>query len=98
MSEIQSWGVSYNPAMTHAMDYECKCGWSWIQAAMAHSQGNRYEQIVGFDTNQPFQTARAAYSIGIVIIECPRCFRKFWFHIELEKADTYRDLCIHWPK
>lgn len=89
MPGLKSWGVQYNPSMYHALDLSCVCGWSALL--------NRYhDHVVGFTLDV---SPVCEIGAGIIVLECPRCFTKFWFHIRRSSfVETLRDLCSNWPK
>ena len=39
------------------------------------------KSIVGFDVDPPHGSRVNLGSIGALVIECPQCYEKFWFHV-----------------
>ena len=90
MSEFKSWGERYSPSLYHAMDLACECGHWGFDFIM------KIDQVVGFSLDGP--PSSSGLDIGIVIVECPLCFSKFWFHVREILADKMRHFCSKWPK
>ncbi len=93
----KTWGVSYqhgNPDVPHSWDYEClECKWSYFSA-------ESFDQIVGFHLlSEPEYGITTSYKkIGIFIIECPKCFSKFWIHATEDIMEYAIHGCQKWPK
>lgn len=89
--KLVSWGVRYHPGIPHAEDYGCQSCHTWYYSPPGREEWN---QIVGFSLDDPWRR-----KFGIIIIECPNCFEKFWVHVfNKEGADSLRGLCKNWPK
>lgn len=92
MELLRSWGVAYSSAMPHSATYDCpECGWGvGIGQLIAKSM---IPYMVGFSTvlrkNNEFP--------GGLIIECPACFCKFWFHLPQSNIDVLKYLNA-WPQ
>lgn len=72
--EIQSEGVRIGPDVRYSPTWDCPgCG------RRIHHQ-DIHDHVVGFDKNPPFWSS--AISVAAAVIECPKCFQKYWFHIE----------------
>jgi len=94
--EFVAWGEKYHPDIKYSSSWGCPCGkWGWFTGFI---KDNPYGHVVGFSPEQPFPTHHEEGSAGIIILECPRCFKKFWFHITLEHARYCMKLCPQWPK
>lgn len=77
--EFKSWGVNiYNNGVRYSKGLNCpQCGWDWWDELPEES--GKY--IVGFSINPLFLSFSTDHMVGALIIECPRCFPKFWFHV-----------------
>ncbi|TSC81921.1 MAG: hypothetical protein G01um101420_704 [Parcubacteria group bacterium Gr01-1014_20] len=47
---------------------------------MSHRFKDWRDCIVGFSTSNPEDPANPGKK-GIIVIECPKCFANFWFHV-----------------
>ena len=94
MINWRSWGLSWNESFCRTIDWECRqCGWSYF----SHNRVERAKYVVGFSTNQPFPSGQIGI-VGILIVECPNCFSKFWFHIPEDNLIKQIDLTPDfWP-
>lgn len=115
LEPLISWGKTHdgNP---YSAGWDCReCGWAFMQGARAN-----YEQIVGLEILQEpaddamyrLMNAMSGVNdpkIGIIVIECPKCFEKFWFHVSKdyinqvnglanESLNYGKDLIPNWPK
>jgi hypothetical protein len=80
MSAWEAWGEPYNPSIPRGPDYDCQaCGWDFMSFDVRSEQ--QKEAIVGFSPNMPVYSNKP-FAVGIFIVECPRCFEKFWFHTD----------------
>ena len=52
------------------------------------------QQVVGFSRHCPIPKA---HSVGVVVIECQKCFEKSWFHVEEPWALAVREFSPHSP-
>ena len=100
MSEvIKPWGQVYHSGIKYSDDWNCPSGdWGWLQSFDLLFPNDRYKNVIGFSPNQPFLTHHIEGSVGIAILECPKCFEKFWFHISTDKIENYIKHCPGWPK
>ncbi|MCC6934621.1 MAG: hypothetical protein IT406_02975 [Candidatus Yanofskybacteria bacterium] len=74
--EMQSFGVAYSPGIKYARDWACpECGWEYELGEFDEED----PYVVGFSPEQPWPS-RTPDTTGILIIECPRDFTRFWFH------------------
>lgn len=94
---LRSWGVQYQPNdidIPHSYDYQClKCGWNYFSV-------KNYDNIVGFhklDVPQ-YGILLGLKKIGILIIECPKCFSRFWIHIMESSAEFIMENSSDWPE
>lgn len=98
-NEYKTWGVKYqphNPDISHSLDFEClECGWKYSLAGL-----KRYDSIVGFHLLDvpEFGFLRSTKKIGILIVECPECFSKFWVHAMEDSAKYAKEYSSKWPK
>ena len=86
--EIKSWGVALNDSIPRAAGWDCQnkdCGW---KCAVLYRYW--YDNIVGYEHD-------SCTGEGKVIIECPCCFEKFWFHFDAKECHLPQK-CPNWPK
>ena len=98
--EFKAWGQLYRPGIKRGDGSVCpECGWDMHESTA--QLPSRLKAIIGFSLEQP-ATTRAFLSdvkrIGIIIIECPECFEKFWYHCTAEGYKIKKQLCSQWPK
>ena len=89
MPEFQSWGVSYNWDIFHALDFECQCG-----EKLPFNVESRLDLIVGFQKDGPPKDG----AFGGAIFECPKCCRYFWIHFYKETLSFFAHYSPKWPK
>lgn len=90
--KFRSWGVTFSTSIIpYAANLACQnCGKYNFLDPRGH-----YEQIVGFSLGDPWSKG----NIGVIILECPFCFEKFWFHVRSESSlRLYESACPKWPK
>lgn len=79
--ELNSWGVVLTEAIPYSAGIDCRnCGWQfWLIDYPA-----AFEYVVGFDSHlgalDYFDTPANKVK-GRMIMECPKCFEKFWIHV-----------------
>jgi len=68
--KIDAWGQKYDDSISYAPSHSCPtCGIKFY--------GDNFAiYIVGFSPIAPTPKR----DLGMVIMECPKCFAKFWFH------------------
>jgi hypothetical protein len=89
-----SWGVTWTYAIPHSIDHDCEgCG-KWSFSGGAQEDINR---IVGFEYAP--EPGFMSEKVGKLIVECPKCGSKFWWHIRIDTVTVLRDrgLCPQWP-
>src|SRR3989344_7813658 len=90
------WGES-TEGIQYSVNTDCKkCGWDFL-AKKLKSRKN-FDQIVGF-CQAPFDRAESKgsqKSLGVLVIECPRCFEKFWFHARTYLVNSAKEFCSKW--
>jgi hypothetical protein len=92
VAPLRSWGVSYQGDYVHSPGYDCPhCHWKDQWANLRIKTLVPY--IVGFDAT----LTKGAKLPGAFIIECPKCFEKFWFHAAAPSVDLLK-LMDAWPK
>lgn len=75
MERFRSWGVRWDPSIQHTRDLCCPfCDWN-----PGFEMKTRGPYVVGFDTDVPRSPLSGV--IGGFILECPKCFEKFWHHV-----------------
>lgn len=73
--EIRSWGVLPEQGR-YSVDWDCpNCGWRPSVVKL-----ERYDHMVGFQ--------QSSGSGGVLVIECPHCFEKFWNHASRELIEN----------
>jgi len=91
--ELHQWGQTYHQAIPHSPGLCCpECG--GVRFGWGRNK-EWYQSIVGFSFELPTSKMGAA---GIIILECPQCFSKFWVHILYESFRIVRDVSPNWPK
>lgn len=93
---IVPWGESWHPGIKMSRGLDCpSCGWSWLTGSLA-----KYNNIIGFSDQAPFETRGLGIKIliGILIIECPKCFEKYCFHTDASFARMCKEYSNKWPK
>lgn len=95
MKTSKSWGVSPLKAEISRTDYKCPgkdCGWSIM------STGSK-KHAVGYSTDPPYPSrAGGKEPKGCLVLECPHCFTRFWFHIDLARINLWQTNCENWPE
>src|SRR3989344_9231379 len=98
--KFKSWGQSYHPGIKRGDGATCpQCRWDMHEST--HQLKSRIQQIIGFSLEMPAPTAAWMSDtprIGIIIIECPECFQKFWHHTTADGYKIRQKLCQQWPK
>ncbi len=90
----QSWGVFYTSEIPQSKDWRClECGWSFYDYEPTL---DKYRFVVGFSTEMPCYSTQYGI-VGILIVECPKCFSKFFFHVQGLLLDMVVDNCPNWP-
>jgi hypothetical protein len=80
---LRSWGVVYQSGIRRSNDHECQnCEKSLFGS----------DHLVGFD-----YSPEGSEKIGKLIVECPDCGERFWWHIRTEHLTDYMQL-PQWPK
>ncbi len=111
--QFKDWGVPYDSSIKRGDGSTCPvCDWDLVDFSSGHMVMH-YQAIVGFTTHQPARTASAlilalaeadgidvksSERIGIVIIECQRCFNKYWHHTTTSGYESKKTICPQWPK
>ena len=96
-NDLKPWGESWSPGIRMSIDIDCpSCGWLFIM----NRSLEKFNAVVGFSNQIPFETKGLGIKIliGIIIVECPKCFEKFCFHTDANFARSCRDYCDSWPK
>lgn len=91
MSNLVNWGAFYTPDIRYVADWSCPdCN---------HDLGVPYlvNILVGFSTDMPKYSGNDN-TVGIAIVECPKCFEKLWFHITDDLYECLQELAPNWPK
>lgn len=86
MSQYKSWGTKWDPSMTRGGgDYGCpECAWK-------PESGKKWVDYgIGFDTDGPL--SKHSKSEGVLIIECPQDFTKFYLHLNKDSVEYCREL------
>lgn len=99
MNEISSWGKTLPQGAKRSGELGgCPyCGHNYGDMIVSYwgiPDTQLLKQVIGFSTNYPVSKA---HSVGVVVIECPKCFEKSWFHVEKEWALAVREFSPHSP-
>lgn len=90
MPTYRSWGQVFNPSFRHSGGDACpSCLWElsgWAQDGTQLPKGY-WTYVVGFTLDAP-PSVWPDIVVGALIIECPQCFEKFWFHCTKEMLKT----------
>ncbi len=94
--EFETWGTLYDPNnrdIPHSWDLEClKCSWRYHIGDHEHVVG--FHPLTAYELVDPGSDKK----VGVLIIECPQCFSKFWLHVRRFTAETIRQRSDKWPK
>lgn len=97
--KVMSWGVQSDQAV-RSRNWDCPNDCIRLQNISTYDPGF-YKIVVGFDTDPPFSDHASIEYIqacpGAVIIECPKCFEKFYFHVMRSTVHGLMDYCPNWP-
>ena len=91
--ELRSWGVPLTEDVPKSKDFKClDCRWEcWIMNALKNGW------VIGFDSDLSHgRVSTRNHVVGQVIIECPRCFLRFWFHITEHNVQNMKRFGL-WP-
>ncbi|TSC81920.1 MAG: hypothetical protein G01um101420_703 [Parcubacteria group bacterium Gr01-1014_20] len=98
---LRSWGVDYHIA-TYSSALCCvKCGWRMYEDLKNIKElEQRNDCIVGFELQSklPLPKDSDYWKIGIVVVECQKCFDKFWHHATKSWIENIQRSCKNWPK
>jgi hypothetical protein len=90
---LESWGESFSNDFGHSPGTNCpNCYWQLN--GMGFPQG-LFTFIVGFTTDGPISTREGV--VGIFIVECQKCFEKYWFHARSGHIEACKRVG-RWPK
>jgi hypothetical protein len=85
MSILRPWGVVWNESIPYAKNWRCQfCAWECVLG-----KTDWYKYVVGFEFDQNNRER--------IILECPQCFEKFWFHCDAEGFGL-TEICQNWPQ
>lgn len=96
----KAWGEPYKPGFeeSRAGNGSCPDPSCWEQYDTWYDSPLDYWQhVVGFSPEQPITSARKDVCIGILIVECPGCYKKYWFHAVERDREIGMQLG-KWPK
>lgn len=88
--KFKPWGIQVShPGVVYSGPWNCpECYWD------LEGLSPKWEKfIVGFSTNVPPNPHRTEENrikdgyIGGIVVECPKCSQKFWFHITLQAME-----------
>ena len=95
---FRSWGVDYHIAR-YSASLDCpECEWDMYQDLENHE--HRFDCVIGFHLGEGVVPGLMPNDrkIGIVVIECQKCFEKFWHHIWQSAVAYMQEDCKNWPK
>lgn len=91
MSKYGSWGV-------HISDIPYSGNWCCKGCYYDFSPTNRFLScIVGFSTDVPGLRSLGVVKAGGIIMECPICHEKIWFHVNNALIEGLIDSGIKFP-
>jgi len=94
--KLHGWGVRSSPDVQKAGEYRCpECDRDYPVGL------GLYKIIVGFACDEPWQMKHHddfGTALGIMILECPRCFAKGWIHLYEPSFALAKRCCPLWPK
>lgn len=101
MPSFEAWGFSLIAALPHSD--------AWVVCPHCHKyvvQEHNMEELValakytvGWSGSEASEDPEIdVYNSGMVIIECPHCVRKYWFHLSVCLAFKVAKNCPNWPK
>ncbi len=86
-----SWGL-FEESANRSRDWGCpNCDWRDLGTVL-------FRQVVGFRAHTPYEDSLGTVKMGLLIIECPRCFEKYFFHVDKNFAQRVAARCYQWPK
>ena len=95
--KFKAWGESYHSGIKRADGSVCpECGWDMYEST--DKLRLRLGAVIGFSLEQPALTRGFEERIGIIIMECPECFQKFWYHCTAGGYEVTQEICPQWPK
>lgn len=82
---VNQWGERYNTSQPYALDHDCpNCEWR-------PKFPDVYSKFAtGFDPNCP--PSKRENWCGAMVIECPECFTKYWFHVNEDLLEGAKGL------
>lgn len=89
------WGTQPDTdGVTHSTGLNCReCGWSAVE------QGRQprllAQQVAGFKSIAPIPGNRGRSHA--IVIECPKCFSRFWYHCATLYATILAEHSQEWP-
>lgn len=93
IGKYRDWGIDFRSSdIPHSREFRCLyCGWLYQTL-------DAYECVVGFRLlRRPPPLSYGGESIGIVVIECPKCFEKFWLHLKELSVLLIKNYSSKWP-
>ena len=93
----RTFGVDWNPALMYSSSWEClSCGSFQIFSAHDDPQDITWTNYIVGIQEVTEQNQSHSHEFGssdyVFIIECPKCFEKFWFHVGGIFVDRYWDI------
>ncbi len=97
MPELVPWGIDISPDIPKSLDLGCRfCPWSIFRAELERDDWRKY--VVGFNPHPPVSHCKDLNMVGAFVIECPKCFSRFWFHVTETNYRLAEGICPNWPK
>jgi hypothetical protein len=94
-----SWGVQWSSFLDRGDNLKCpNCDWKFYYLDGSNSIEYKYETVVGFDLHGPLSKANLNTVVGVLIVECQKCQKKYWYHVGESTAKLFKLRCPQWPK
>jgi len=90
---LESWGFNAIEAIPYSENWNCPhklCEHKW-----PNDREKRWQHVAGFHYH-PFHKLGRDFA-GEVIIECPSCGRKYWFHVDRLLVAMISKISASWP-
>ena len=82
-------------------DFDCSGEEGWFKYVIGFDPNFRGNSFRKIDDPRWFSYSAGSRNnlvVGGVVVECPQCFEKYWFHITLGSYEVGKRHCKKWPK
>jgi len=87
---VRTWGHVLDESVQHSQDLRCpNCGYDFDD----QTWGGYFPNVIGFS-----QVIFHENKVGELILECPDCHARLWFHITRSWLNAAIETCPNWPK